>query len=715
MDRFEKINDNVSVLPRGGYLISTSIGYMQVGAPPETIKDTMVLEKGVPQIFILPGEMFDWIKGISVAEIEFPIYWNFFIQKKKTYIICHEDQFFRMKKVLQESLFGPKEFDLSRDFSNIENVPDIKKEMMFFRNNLKLSDIIAFGIFKNDKFTYKGITVRVDESGHFKIGEKENLIAEVPGKIEYKPTYDIGERLLEPYIPPLFAVTCLGPSHGFDPGNNTSGFIIWINHQGVMVDPPVNSTEWLEDSNVNPKFIDSIILTHCHADHDAGTFQKILEEGKVTIYTTETIMMSFLRKYSALSNIEIDFLSKLFEFHPIKINEPVYINGGRFEMNYTLHSIPTIGFRMKFKDQTFVYTSDHNNDPALHKELYDKKIITEKRYEELIGFPWDSDVIYHESGVPPLHTPISHLNLLSEEIQKKTIVYHIAKKDFPKENETSLTLAKFGIENTLDFPMASPEFEKAMKILGILRNVDFLASIPIFKSQEFLNIVIEEHYNKGDLIVKKGTPGDKFYIIYSGNISVDTGSGLQTKKIYGSYDYFGEVALLTKAKRAADVYAETDLVVYTIKRNKFLNFIVGTEFEKILKGLAKIRSSETWNLLSTSQFFRHCTASQKTWLESIFVPVEYNETVEIFSEGEEMNFIYLIREGEVKVHLQGTQITILKQGDYIGSMQKIYNNEKSKYTFINEEPVSLFAMKKEDILNFLKHNPGILMKSVHDF
>ena len=78
-----------------------------------------------------------------------------------------------------------------------------------------------------------------------------------------------------------------------------------------MIDPPVNSTEWLLYSNVNPKLIDSIILTHCHADHDAGTFQKILEEGKITVYTTETIMMSFLRKYSALINVSADYLMKL--------------------------------------------------------------------------------------------------------------------------------------------------------------------------------------------------------------------------------------------------------------------------------------------------------------------------------------------------------------------------------------------------------------------
>ena len=58
------------------------------------------------------------------------------------------------------------------------------------------------------------------------------------------------------------------------------GFIIWLNHFGIMVDPPVNSTEWLLDSNVNPKFIDSIILTHCHADHDAGDLSENPRRGQ---------------------------------------------------------------------------------------------------------------------------------------------------------------------------------------------------------------------------------------------------------------------------------------------------------------------------------------------------------------------------------------------------------------------------------------------------
>ena len=712
----EKQNmNNVTVLPRGGFLVDTPAGYIQFGSPPETIKDTMGMEKGVPQIFVLTDELFNWLKGISIAEIEFPIYYNFFLKKRRTTIICREGQFEQMKKVLQEALFGPREFNISDDYdlaAGNRTVPDIRMEMDFFRRGLKFSDLLSFGFFKNNSFTIQGVTIEIGGDGGFSVRQGSDLIARVPSRVEYKPKYLIGKRLPEPYKPPLFGVTCLGSSHGFDPEENTSGFIIWLNHNGIMVDPPVNSTEWLVDSNVNPKLTDSIILTHCHADHDAGTFQKILQEQRVTIYTTETVMMSFLRKYSALSNMPISYLMRLFDFHPVRIGKPTFIHGGRFDMFYTLHSIPTMGFKMEFQDQTFVYSSDHNNDPGIHKELLGNGIITRERYDELSHFPWDSKVIYHESGIAPLHTPIAYLNSLPKKTRKKIVVYHIAKKDFPAK--TALTLAKFGIENTLYFKTSHPRFETAYQIMGILKNIDFFEALPLAKAQEFLDIVEEERYKKGDVIIRKGTAGDKFFIIHSGNVSVDSG-GLEQKKIYGTYDYFGEVALVTEQNRAADVIAETDLVVYTISREKFQNFIVGTEFEKTLQRLARIRNSETWNLLSTSEFFRYCTSSQKTWLESIFIPMELRGPGDIIREGEPMQYIYILRNGEVGVTRGGKPVAALKRGDFIGSVQKLYLNEPADYTFSNRETVAVYAMKTDDIKKFISNNPGLLMKLVYNF
>lgn len=714
MEPLKELSHTVTELPRGGYLVQTPGGYFQFGAPPETIKDTMFLPGGVPTVFVLPKHFFNWRKGISVAELEFPIYYNFFLKKKKTVLICNEEQFKRFKTVFNEAVFGPRDLDVSGDYLEGLDVPQLRREMKFFSSTFKFADMVGFGLFnERGRFTYNGITVSQDTEGNFAVNKGSEHIADIPGKIDFKTIYQIGERLHEPFVPPLFGVTCLGPSHGFDPHENTSGFIIWLNHCGIMVDPPVNTTEWLEDSNVNPKFIDSIILTHCHADHDAGTFQKILEEGKVTIYTTETVMSSFLKKYSAFANIDENYMRRLFDFKPVKVGQSFYIHGGQFDIFYTLHSIPAIGFNLKFQDQSFVYSSDHNNDPEIHEKLRQMDIISKTRYEALRNFPWHSNVIYHESGIAPLHTPIKYLDSLPDDVRKKIVVYHISEKDFPKD--THLTLAKFGIENTLYFNAAAPENVRASQILSTLKQLDFFEDMPISRAQEFIDIVQIEKYSKGDTIIRQGTQGDRFYIIYFGSVSVRT-QDLQSRKIYGAYDYFGEVALVTNQMRTADVVAETEVTLFTIEKGKFLNFISGSEFEKILLRLAKVRDAETWNVISQSRHLNFLTSTQKTWLESMLIPVEFTEPGPVYPEGQLPKYFYIVRSGEIAVTSNGALLGELTRGDVIIHDELLKTGREGfAYTFANKGPASVYAVSRDDALKFFDRNPGVKMKLQYEF
>ncbi|MBN2531756.1 MAG: cAMP/cGMP-dependent 3',5'-cyclic-AMP/GMP phosphodiesterase [Spirochaetales bacterium] len=714
MRPLKQLKKTVTHLPRGGILVNTPVGYIQFGAPPETIKDTMYLPESVPDIFVLPNQLFNWDKGISLAELEFPVYYNFFLKQKKTRIICNKKQAKQLMKVLQEAVFGPKELDITNDFYSTRDdleITNLKAELQYYKN-FTFRDLVSLEYFVDNTYTFEDITISIDNHKDFHLYEGKKEIATIPGIIEYSPKVNIGERLPEPYEPPLFGITCLGPSHGFDPTENTSGFIIWLNHGGIMVDPPVDSTEWLEDSNVNPKLIDSIILTHCHADHDAGTFQKILEEGKITVYTTHTILDSFLRKYSALSNEPASYLRQLFKFQPVTIGKPVFIHGGEFHMFYTLHSIPAVGFTIHFQDQSFVYSSDHQNDPDIHKKLYDSGIITEDRYKELTNFPWSSGLIYHESGIPPLHTPIKYLDSLPENIKKKIVVYHIAKKDFPEH--TNLTLARFGIENTVYLKIKPPKFEKTYQILSVLKHLDFFQSFPIDKVQEFLMFVTEEKFKKGTYVIQKGTKGDRFFIIASGNVSVLYDMD-KKKKTYGIYEYFGEVSLLTEKTRAMDIIAETDVVAYTIQKDHFLSFIAGTEFEETLQNLIKNRDRESWDLLSSSKTFRRLTNYQKTWLESVLHPEEKEKPGTLISEGDNFENVYIIRKGEVNVSREGKAIAVLKKGDIAGAMVKLDRKLPSEYTFYHNTPVSLYVVKRKDYEKFIEQNPGLMMKLAYNF
>lgn len=700
--------DNVITLPRGGYLLKTSSGFIQVGCPPETIKDTMLLPSSVPQIFVLASRLFSPTKGISLAELEFPIYFNFFLQKRKTIIVAWPEQAKRLEQVLKESVYGPAELDITQDIYHAcqpSAVPDLKAEMAYYRN-FTLADMFSFIYFEN-RVARLGEVKIISEEGSYLFIDQGKEIARIKSDIEYRVHFDLGERLKNPYRPPLFAITCLGSSHGFDPAENTSGFIIWCNHRGIMVDPPVNSTEWLKKSNVNPKLIDSIILTHCHADHDAGTFQKILEEGRITVYTTNTIMKSFLRKYSALCGEAEKFLQRLFDFQPVYLQKPFYIHGAEFRAFYSLHSIPTLGFTMQLNGKTFVYSSDHQADPKVHAELYQQGVINLARYQELTNFPWHSNLIYHEAGIPPLHTPINWLNSLPKDIQKKIYVYHIAKKDFP--SKTSLRLCKFGMEHTVNIGVPPPQFEEAYEVLSILKHLDFFHNFPIHKVQEFLLAIERETFKKGEYIIRYGMRGTKFYIIYSGNVAVSL-AGLATKKIYSEFEYFGEVALLNNQLTTADVVAETEVIVYTLTRDKFLQFIDGTEFEATLRRLSKNRDPESWNILSSSKHFQNLTSYQKTWLESVLTRQELIGPGLLVAQGQSLEKMYIIREGEVLVQDGERVIAKLGQGDFIGQLHDMDKEVFSPYSFIYQSNLSVYVIEKRELATFVNLNPGLILK-----
>ena len=715
MEPLTQLEATVTPLPRGGYLVNSPEGYIQFGSPPETIKDTMALPNSVPRIFVLPRALFDWRKGINLADLEFPIYYNFFLQQKKTQVVCTRGQAARFMKALQEALFGPKELHLEGDVVGAGGgsyVPAVRSEMNYFRGSIRFRDVLELSLFEEGQLSIGKVKISIDRNGDFEVFFGAKKTAHIPGVIPCKPMYQIGQRLPEPYKPPLFGVTCLGPSHGFDPTDNTSGYIIWLNHAGIMIDPPINSTEWLESSNVNPKLIDSIILTHCHADHDAGTLQKILEEGKITVYSTKTVMRSFLKKYSSLTREPVSYLIRLFEFRPVYIGKPVFIHGGQFNFHYMLHSIPTIGFTLKFQDQTFVYSSDHQGDPVVQKKLLDEEVIDGERYRQLQNFPWDSDVIYHESGIAPLHTPIACLNSLPKKIQKKTVVYHIARKDFPKN--TSLTLATFGIENTLYFKTKAPSYEKTYMILNALKHLDFFESLNVEKVQEFVTIVEARKFNKGEHIIRKGEVGTYFYIIRTGNVSIQQ-EGLIGRKLLGTYEYFGEVALLSEVPRTADVVAETDVLLYAIEKDKFLSFIYGTDFEKTLRRLIASRSIETWNIMEGSPYLQLLTTYQKTWLESILVPREFEAGGDLIKEGKSLEQFFIIREGEVEVSREGRVVAGLSRGDCIGAIHRIHGDEMAEFSVRHKGPLSLFAVERNDLLDFLEGNPGIGMKLAYDY
>lgn len=128
-------------LPRGGTYVATCVGPIQIGIPPETIKDCLNAGLYVPRHYIVPPQRFNRhlgsALGINVCEFEFPAYYAFFFQRQSLNLIVDSQEVEdKIRAVFQETLFGPLAIDADADFAHdypVEKRPELLKESGYFR------------------------------------------------------------------------------------------------------------------------------------------------------------------------------------------------------------------------------------------------------------------------------------------------------------------------------------------------------------------------------------------------------------------------------------------------------------------------------------------------------------------------------------------------------------------------------------------------------
>jgi hypothetical protein len=84
--------------------------------------------------------------------------------------------------------------------------------------------------------------------------------------------------------------------------------------------------------------------------------------------------------------------------------------------------------------------------------------------------------------------------------------------------------------------------------------------------------MVSEQVGPGEMIVKEGDPGDKFYIVATGKVEVHT-SGIHGERlrlaVLADGDYFGEIALLKGEPRTANVQALTPAMLLSLGKKDF--------------------------------------------------------------------------------------------------------------------------------------------------
>lgn len=78
-----------------------------------------------------------------------------------------------------------------------------------------------------------------------------------------------------------------------------------------------------------------------------------------------------------------------------------------------------------------------------------------------------------------------------------------------------------------------------------------------------------ENFAVGDQIIREGDPGDRFYLIRQGRVSVRRGTSEQEVVQLTEGDFFGEMALLSGQPRNASVWATEPCLLYSLNQERF--------------------------------------------------------------------------------------------------------------------------------------------------
>ncbi|GAX72756.1 hypothetical protein CEUSTIGMA_g212.t1 [Chlamydomonas eustigma] len=172
-----------------------------------------------------------------------------------------------------------------------------------------------------------------------------------------------------------------------------------------------------------------------------------------------------------------------------------------------------------------------------------------------------------------------------------------------------------------------------------LQKVPLLFSLTESQLWQLAKVMQTEMLAKGQVVFKKGSPGDSFYIIKEGIFTCCDENGRELARI-SEGSCFGELALLRQEKRAATVIATTKAEVLVMSRDLF---------QRNLGNLTQLR--HVWRFEALRRVPLLCTLDPPTMAKvaEAMVSVQFKQGQDIIVEGEIGDKFYIVEYGRLGV------------------------------------------------------------------
>ena len=210
----------------------------------------------------------------------------------------------------------------------------------------------------------------------------------------------------------------------------------------------------------------------------------------------------------------------------------------------------------------------------------------------------------------------------------------------------------------------NPAKEDYDMMYDIISKHFFLQALTHQAKEEIIISMSLYKVSKGVTLYTQGLPGNYWYIVQSGELSVFM-NDKQVAKLKSGQS-FGERALMDGTLRSNTIIADTDCNLWALKRQvfrKIIEFIFTSNYEENMKFLEQVD-------LPIDSTLKSIMANNL--IQEIYLKGQY-----ICREGEFGSSLYIIKDGEVECLKGETVIRILKKGDNFGQKALLEGDVRS--------------------------------------
>ena len=240
---------------------------------------------------------------------------------------------------------------------------------------------------------------------------------------------------------------------------------------------------------------------------------------------------------------------------------------------------------------------------------------------------------------------------------------------------------------------------------NLLRRVPLFVTVTDEELDNIANHLKQERFASGEVIIREGEIGDKFYILERGKASVWRIDADQVERKIdekGPGQYFGEVALVSSAPRNATVRAETPIKTLALDYSDFNQCVrqyinLASQVDENVKFSWLLRGMPIFDELSSQKLDQLAT-----WLEA--EPLETGAV--LFHEGDQADKFYIVESGEVVISrlVDGEQVEISRRepGEYFGEIALLQNRPRTA-TITASTDTCLLSLESEHFQELTSH------------